>query len=76
MWHNLGVAALFGALGMVLSFIGYKVFDWVETGIDFVEEIKKRKLGSRCGHRGIPSRYLLHHRASLGRVKGVCAPAI
>jgi uncharacterized membrane protein YjfL (UPF0719 family) len=46
MWHGLGVAALFGTLGIILSFVGYKVFDWVETGIDFVEEIKKNNIAA------------------------------
>jgi uncharacterized membrane protein YjfL (UPF0719 family) len=41
MWQGLGVAALFGMLGVVLSFVGYKLFDIVETKIDFAEEIKK-----------------------------------
>jgi len=41
MWHGLMVAALFGILGVILSFIGYKVFDLVETKIDFAKEIEK-----------------------------------
>jgi uncharacterized membrane protein YjfL (UPF0719 family) len=45
-WHSLGFAALFGVLGIVLSFIGYKVFDLVETRIDFVEEIKKGNMAA------------------------------
>jgi uncharacterized membrane protein YjfL (UPF0719 family) len=41
MWESIGYAALYGALGIVMSFVGYKVFDIVETRIDFAEEIKK-----------------------------------
>jgi uncharacterized membrane protein YjfL (UPF0719 family) len=40
MWHSAGVAALFGSLGIVLSVLGYKLFDMVETKIDFATEIK------------------------------------
>ena len=41
MWESLGIAALFGLLGIVLSAVGYKLFDIIETKIDFAEEIKK-----------------------------------
>jgi uncharacterized membrane protein YjfL (UPF0719 family) len=41
MWLGLGFAAMYGALGVVLSFVGYKVFDIVETKIDFAAEIRK-----------------------------------
>lgn len=44
MWHSIGLAALFGAVGIVLSIFGYKLFDLVETRIDFAEEIKKGNL--------------------------------
>lgn len=46
MWQGLGVAALFGILGVILSFVGYKAFDIVETRIDFAEEIKKGNLAA------------------------------
>jgi uncharacterized membrane protein YjfL (UPF0719 family) len=41
MWESFGIAAAFGALGIVMSAIGYKLFDLVETRIDFADEIKK-----------------------------------
>ena len=41
MWHSMGFAALFGLLGILLSIVGYKAFDIIETRIDFAEEIKK-----------------------------------
>ena len=41
MWLSLGFAALFGCLGIVLSVVGYFVFDLVEWRIDFAAEIKK-----------------------------------
>jgi uncharacterized membrane protein YjfL (UPF0719 family) len=41
MWESLGIAALYGLLGIILSFLGYKLFDLAETRIDFADEIKK-----------------------------------
>jgi len=41
MWTSIGIAALFGLLGILLSIFGYKLFDLVETKVDFAEEIKK-----------------------------------
>jgi len=41
MWESLGMAALYGLLGIILSFVGYKAFDLAETRIDFADEIKK-----------------------------------
>jgi uncharacterized membrane protein YjfL (UPF0719 family) len=46
MWNALGIAALFGGLGIVMSVAGYKLFDWVETRIDFAEEIKKGNIAA------------------------------
>jgi uncharacterized membrane protein YjfL (UPF0719 family) len=46
MWQSLGAAAAFGGLGILMSFIGYKLFDWFELKIDFVEEIKKGNLAA------------------------------
>ena len=34
-------ALVFGFTGIVLSIVGYKLFDLVETRVDFSEEIKK-----------------------------------
>jgi len=41
MWESLLVSALYGALGILLSAFGYKLFDLIETKVDFAEEIKK-----------------------------------
>jgi uncharacterized membrane protein YjfL (UPF0719 family) len=41
MWTSIGAAVLFGVVGIVLSVFGYKLFDLVETKVDFAEEIKK-----------------------------------
>jgi uncharacterized membrane protein YjfL (UPF0719 family) len=46
MWEHVGVAALFGGLGILLSAIGYRVFDLVETRVDFSEEIKKGNIAA------------------------------
>lgn len=37
----LGIAAMFGGLGIVLSVLGYFLFDLVEWRINFAEEIRK-----------------------------------
>lgn len=41
MWASIGIAALFGLLGIALLVFGYKLFDWIETKIDFADEIRK-----------------------------------
>lgn len=41
MWESILFAALFGGLGIVMATIGYKLFDLIETKIDFAEELKK-----------------------------------
>lgn len=40
-WIGLAFTAAYGALGILPSFVGYRVFDLVETKIDFADEIKK-----------------------------------
>ncbi len=44
MWSSIFISAVFGALGILMSVLGYKLFDLVETKIDFAEEIKKGNL--------------------------------
>jgi uncharacterized membrane protein YjfL (UPF0719 family) len=46
MWHSIGFAAMFGMLGIVLSIVGYKAFDIIETRIDFAAEIKNGNLAA------------------------------
>ncbi|MFO0918109.1 MAG: DUF350 domain-containing protein [Planctomycetaceae bacterium] len=46
MWEFVGIAALFGGVGIVMSMIGCKLFDWVETRIDFADEIRKGNLAA------------------------------
>jgi uncharacterized membrane protein YjfL (UPF0719 family) len=46
LWHGLGYAAAYGVLGLVLSFVGYKLFDLAETKIDFAEEIRKGNIAA------------------------------
>ncbi len=41
MWNSVLMASLFGGVGIVLSVIGYFVFDLIEWRIDFASEIKK-----------------------------------
>ena len=40
-WESLGIAALFGGMGILMSAAGYKLFDLIELKIDFADEIKK-----------------------------------
>lgn len=46
MWHSLSIAAVFGLLGIVLSVFGYKLFDIIETKIDFATEIKNGNIAA------------------------------
>jgi uncharacterized membrane protein YjfL (UPF0719 family) len=41
MLQSLGAAVAFGTAGIVLSIVGYKLFDLVETKIDMAGEIKR-----------------------------------
>jgi uncharacterized membrane protein YjfL (UPF0719 family) len=41
MWTSLLISALYGVLGILLSAFGYKLFDLIETKVDFAEEIRK-----------------------------------
>lgn len=45
-WNSLLFASMFGALGIILSVAGYKLFDLIETKIDFAEEIRKGNLAA------------------------------
>lgn len=46
MWESVYVASLFGLVGIILSALGYKLFDLIETKIDFAEEIKKGNIAA------------------------------
>ena len=46
MWNSLLFAALFGALGILMSAFGYKLFDLIETKVDFAEEIRKGNMAA------------------------------
>ena len=46
MFEAFGIATVFGCLGIVLSFIGYRLFDIAETRIDFSEEIRKGNIAA------------------------------
>jgi putative membrane protein len=41
MWMALAIAAMYGGVGILLSIIGYFLFDLMERRIDFAGEIKK-----------------------------------
>lgn len=46
MLEALGLASLFGVLGIVLSILGYFLFDLAERRIDFSDEIKKGNMAA------------------------------
>lgn len=46
MLEAIGIAAMFGSLGIVLSGVAYFLFDLVEVRIDFTEEIKKGNIAA------------------------------
>jgi uncharacterized membrane protein YjfL (UPF0719 family) len=46
MWNSIAFAALYGALGVLMSAFGYKLFDLIETKVDFAEEIKKGNMAA------------------------------
>lgn len=46
MWEHFLIAALFGTLGIFMTAIGYKLFDLIETKIDFAAEIKNGNLAA------------------------------
>ena len=46
MWNSLLVSALYGVLGILLSAFGYKLFDLIETKVDFAEEIRKGNMAA------------------------------
>jgi len=46
MGEHLAIAAAFGGLGILMSIVGYKLFDLIETKIDFAEEIKKGNIAA------------------------------
>lgn len=46
MWHSILVSAAFGLLGVLMSAFGYKLFDLIETKVDFAEEIRKGNMAA------------------------------
>jgi uncharacterized membrane protein YjfL (UPF0719 family) len=46
MWTSLLMSTLFGLLGIVLASVGYKLFDLIETKVDFAEEIRKGNMAA------------------------------
>lgn len=39
-WRIIGLNFLYAALGVVLMFVAYKVFDWLTPEVRFPEELK------------------------------------
>jgi putative membrane protein len=43
-WHGLLAAALFGALGIALLFLGYKVFDWLTPHLHIEKDLADKNV--------------------------------
>lgn len=46
MWQSILMSAMFGLLGILMSAFGYKLFDLIETKVDFAEEIRKGNMAA------------------------------
>lgn len=46
MWESLLVSGLYGSLGILLCSFGYKLFDIIETKVDFAEELRKGNMAA------------------------------
>ena len=46
MWNSLFISALFGMLGIIMSVLGYKLFDLIDTKVDFADEIRKGNMAA------------------------------
>ena len=42
----IGIAAMYGTLGIFMTAAGYKLFDLIETKIDFAAEIKNGNIAA------------------------------
>jgi putative membrane protein len=40
-WQIIALNYLYAAMGLVLMFVAYKVFDWLSPKINFEDELKK-----------------------------------
>jgi putative membrane protein len=40
-WTIIGINFLYAALGVVLMFLSYKIFDWLTPKVNFADELKK-----------------------------------
>jgi uncharacterized membrane protein YjfL (UPF0719 family) len=45
-WYSIAFAALYGGLGVLMCVLGYKLFDLIDTKVDFAEEIKKGNIAA------------------------------
>jgi uncharacterized membrane protein YjfL (UPF0719 family) len=46
MWESLIIACAFGGVGILMSVVGYRLFDIIDRKIDYAEEIKKGNLAA------------------------------
>jgi uncharacterized membrane protein YjfL (UPF0719 family) len=46
MWTSLLLSTLHGLLGILLASLGYKLFDLIDTKVDFADEIRKGNMAA------------------------------
>jgi uncharacterized membrane protein YjfL (UPF0719 family) len=66
MWMSLLISALFGMLGILMSVLGYKLFDLIDTKVDFADEIRKGNMAAAV----VVAAFLLGICYILGRTVG------
>jgi len=43
-WHALGSCIIFGVVGIVLTLLGFKAFDWITPKLDLEKELMDRNV--------------------------------
>jgi uncharacterized membrane protein YjfL (UPF0719 family) len=66
MWMSLLISALFGMLGILMSVLGYRLFDLIDTKVDFADEIRKGNMAAAV----VVAAFLLGICYILGRTVG------
>ena len=44
-WRIIALNFIYAALGVILTFLAYRVFDWLTPQVDFPDELKEAWLG-------------------------------
>jgi uncharacterized membrane protein YjfL (UPF0719 family) len=43
-WHALASCVIFGAVGIILTLLGFKAFDWITPKLDLEKELMDRNV--------------------------------